>query len=55
MTTTAMTRDNDDDDANRAEVRREILREMFDALSPNATWKTDDRFEHYPLDVQVIT
>ena len=54
MTTTAMTRDNDGD-ANRAEVRREILREMFDALSPNATWKTDDRFEHYPLDVQVIS
>ena len=51
--TTTTTRDNDD--AIRAEVRREILREMFDALSPNATWKTDDRFEHYPLDVQVIT
>lgn len=40
-------------DAPRYDLRRDVLREVFDALSPDSPWAEDDRFEHYPLNVQV--
>ena len=39
----------------RDEIRRQVLRDVFEALSPDAAWQLDDKFEHYPLDVQVKT
>lgn len=41
------------DESLRNEWRREVLKEVLDALAPDADWTSDDRFEHYPLDVQV--
>lgn len=37
-----------------AQIRRAVLREVFEAISGSVAWSSDERFEHYPLDVQVL-